>query len=133
MTAEPIDLCLAREIITEDEHRSGLHLRWLHTLRYGAPRVSMRYTSESPDAPLADDPTWRALREREYAEAVTLLHVHRRHDAVIRLAIYNELPLCLNPLVARQAWDGPSLQARLDRERQHICEGLKLLAEHWKR
>lgn len=38
-TTETLDLCLERGIITHRQHWSGIHLRWLYTLRYGAPGI----------------------------------------------------------------------------------------------
>ncbi len=132
LTAEPIDLCLARNLISDEQHRGGLHLRWLHTLRYGAPRITTCYTLPDESAMAMDDPAWRSLREREYAEAIALLRAHRRHDPVIRLTVYNEMPHFLNPEICKQSWNRPQLASQLDRERQHIHEGLTLLVEHWK-
>lgn len=132
VTSEPIDLCLARRIITVEQHRSGLHLRWLHTLRYGAPHITTRYTLEDAPPPSPDDPIWRSQREHEYADAVMLLRSHRRHDAVMRLTVLNEMPPFLNPDILRQAWQHPSLEVKLVRERQHLHEGLMLLVDHWK-
>ena len=38
-TTETLDLCLERGLITPQQHWCGIHLRWLYTLRYGAPGV----------------------------------------------------------------------------------------------
>ena len=132
LTAEPIDLCLGRGLINEEQHRSGLHLRWLHTLRYGAPCITTRYIVEDEGATATDDPAWRSLREREYAEAVQLLRAHRREEAVIPLVIFNESPLFLDRAICQQAWDKPALFSKLERQREHVQDGLMLLAEHWK-
>ena len=46
VTREPIDLCLERNLITPDHHWCSLHLRWLYTLRYGAPAITTRYADK---------------------------------------------------------------------------------------
>ena len=133
ITSEPIDLCLARAIIRDEQHRAGLHFRWLHTLRYGAPRITTRYDSADISEATADDPIWRAEREREYADAVALLRDRRRHDCITRLVIANEMPRFLNLQLMQRALQHPSLETALAREREHLIEGLMLLADHWKR
>src|SRR5262245_3053505 len=73
-TAEALDLCLERDIITLDRHWCGVHLRWLYTLRYGAPGVrAIDPKHFGGRETKTDDPTWRALREMEYNEAILKL------------------------------------------------------------
>ena len=132
LTAEPIDLCLARELITAEQHRSGMHLRWLHTLRHGAPRLTTRYAWEASGLAVIDDPGWRSLREREYGEAVSLLRSVRRYAPVMRLAVFNEMPAFLDPRQCRLAWQQPALADRLERDRLAVRDGLSTLAALWK-
>ncbi|MEJ0009844.1 MAG: hypothetical protein WDN72_04545 [Alphaproteobacteria bacterium] len=133
LTAEPIDLCLARKLIDEAQHWCALHLRWLHTLRYGAPPLTTRYTDRGGSPPVCDDATWRAGREQEYADAVTLLRTHRCERPVIRLAIFNEAPPFLDLALCKRAWGDASLARRLDAQRRELDEGLALLSRHWRR
>lgn len=131
ITAEPIDLCLARGIIDADQHRSGLHLRWLYTLRYGAPSLTTRYFLEDGAASTTTCELWRSAREEEYLLATRLLKSRQLEQAVLRLTIYNELPAFLNPRMQQQCWQQPALAERLDTLRQQLCEGLTLLTKHW--
>ena len=74
LTSEPIDQCLERGIITTDHHWCGLHLRWLYTLRYGAPVITTRYADSAlMSVPSQETPEWRIEREREYQDAVRIL------------------------------------------------------------
>ena len=132
ITSEPIDLCLERELINARQHRAGLHFRWLHTLRYGAPCVTSRYLDDACRSPVDDDPIWRSEREREYADAVSVLRAHHRHDAVIRLAIFNEMPRFLDRSLLRAALENHALETALARERNRLVHGLMLLCDHWK-
>ena len=135
LTAEPIDLCLEKKLITPSQHWSGLHLRWLYTLRYGAPSLTIFYADSPSPArgALQEDPAWRALREKEYAEAVMLLKTQRRYECTLRLCVYNESPAFLDARLLRQAANQPALATRLLQAHAELREGLRLLAHHWQR
>jgi len=134
LTAEPIDVCLEKQLITNDQHWCGLHLRWLYTLRYGAPNLTARYIDrESLGIVNPHDPTWRAMREQEYHDAAHLLHQHKRYECVMRLAIFNEFPAFLNPHLRARSWDDPALARQLHQRHQQLHSGLELLAQHWRR
>lgn len=134
VTAEPIDLCFARQLINADQHWSGLHLRWLYTLRYGAPNLTTRYT-DTECGPASDNNAdeWRIAREAEYHTAITLLHAHQRYESVMRLCVFNESPVFLNPHLRERAWQEPVLARQLERSYRTLTEGLDLLARHWQR
>jgi hypothetical protein len=134
LTAEPIDLCLERQIITAAQHWCGLHLRWLYTLRYGAPGLTTRYdTYATPAHREPERADWRRLRETEYHEATALLRTRVHYEPVMRLCIYNETPAFLNPaLVARSLHDA-ALTERLNLARERLTAGLEILAHHWQR
>ncbi|MFZ4124960.1 MAG: hypothetical protein ACOYJ2_02660 [Rickettsiales bacterium] len=133
VTHEAIDICLQKNLISEQQHWCGLHLRWLYTLRYGAPSVSstlrMLYDSHNIRP---DDPEWRSAREAEFAEAVTMLRAHARYVPVAALAIFNERPLFLDERHKQAAWKSPHAREALLRDYQHLTEGLTLLENHWK-
>ena len=134
LTAEPIDRCLERQLITPAQHWCGLHLRWLYTVRYGAPVTTTRYAATSDMPPRADDdPHWRSEREREYAEARMILRERQFYEPVMRLCIYNESPVFLSDALRKQSWTQPALAARINDAHRTLCSGLDLLAAHWKR
>src|SRR5271154_1852352 len=73
-TAESLDLCLERGIITRQQHWCGIHLRWLYTLRYGAPGVRAVDPTHLGGTEISlDDPEWRSAREKEYHDAMKKL------------------------------------------------------------
>ena len=133
-TAEPIDLCLERKIITEKEHRSAMHLRWLHTIRYGAPGVSALDLSRGAGCEIAleDDPIWRQNRERDYAEAIQLLRERRYERAIIPCVIYNEKPDFLQRNQYNKSFSNPSQLDQLMRQAARFSEGLSALTNLWK-
>lgn len=133
ITAEPIDLCLARGIIGPEQHRSGLHLRWLYTLRFGAPSLTTRYFRDDAAASVMACEQWRSAREQEYLLATQLLRSRRLDQPVMRLTIYNELPAFLNPAMQKQSWHQPALAERLETLRDQLYEGLELLRIHWEK
>lgn len=133
VTEEAIDLCLQKKIISEEQHWCGLHLRWLYTLRYGAPSVSstLRPLYDTPTTQ-PDDPVWRSAREAEFAEAVTMLRAHARYIPVAALAIFNERPAFLDASYRESAWKNLHSRNTVMNEYLQITEGLTLLQTHWK-
>ena len=134
ITVEPIDLCLEKNFITVGQHWCGLHLRWLYTLRYGAPQLTAFYADHDgvPVAAKTEDPDWRAMREREYHDAVQLLRHARRYECVMRLAVFNEPPAFLNHALHTRALERPALAQELRRVQVQLAEGLDVLAHHWR-
>lgn len=132
ITAEPIDICLEKGLIDIDQHRSGLHLRWLYTLRYGAPSLTARYYRDDAGSGVQTCEQWRSAREQEYLLATRLLASRRLEHAVLRLTIYNELPAFLSPNLQQQAWLQPALAERLENLRHEVHDGLTLLVKHWR-
>ncbi len=134
LTAEPIDLCLEKQLISKEHHWSGLHLRWLYTVRYGAPNITTRYTDrDMASATTTEDPAWRTMREREYHEAAQLLKSQHCYECVMRLVVFNELPAFLNAALRNRAWSEQALAERLAHHHQQLRGGLDLLATHWRR
>lgn len=133
LTDEPIDRLLKRGLITASHHWCGLHLRWLYTLRYGAPVVTTRYadTAERTGAN-EEDPLWRSSREQEYLNATALLKQAGRYEPVMRMCVFNELPAFLNPALSARAWHEPALAHQLNQQHGLLLEGLTLLASQWR-
>lgn len=95
-TLEPLDLCLERGIITREQHWCGVHLRWLYTLRYGAPGVRAIDPTHLGGVELkCDDPDWRREREAEYHAAMQLLSRAHLWRDVVDLCVLNLKPFFL--------------------------------------
>lgn len=135
LTSEPIDQCLEKRCITPEQHWCGLHLRWLYTLRYGAPSLTARYTDRdsAPSLMQQDDPTWRTLREKEYREAIRALKSENYYECVMRLVVYNEVPAFLNVRLQKAALTNHTLQTELQQTRTRLCNGLDVLAQQWRK
>jgi hypothetical protein len=120
-TRESLDACLERKLISSYQHWCGMHLRWLHTLRHGAPGVRALDLSTPKYTPSQyQDSQWRQEREQEYQDAVLLLQQRGLRHCVLAICVFNEPALFL-----KQHNDA----AR--RELQHLQEGLELLAVLW--
>lgn len=134
ITAEPIDICLEKQLITSAQHWCGLHLRWLYTVRYGAPALSTYYGDrDTRPIPYAeDDPEWRQRREEEFAIAAQLLRRARRYDYVARIIIYNERPVFLSSAILNKAKRSPALSEQLQRRLLELRDGLDILRLHWR-
>ena len=133
VTREPIDLCLERKLITPDQHWCSLHLRWLYTLRYGAPVTTTRYADKDTQCPMDEDKThWRALREKEYHVAVIQLQRARLYEPVMRVSVFNETPAFLSATLMHRAWAQPTLTQELERSHRTLVRGLDILVSEWK-
>lgn len=131
-TIEPLDLCLEKGIISELHHWCGIHLRWLYTLRYGAPSVSSRDISDVSHGTIRlDDPEWRALREHEYHEAVHLLHKFKNYTHVMNLAVYHELPAFLNASLVQKSLEYKAIRDRLNQIKEETISGFTSLEHLW--
>ena len=131
-TAEPLDQCLAKSLISDQQHWCGIHLRWLYTLRYGAPGASCRDISIKNHAMVReDDPAWREMREYEYHEAVTLLHREARYNDVMNLAVYHEIPLFLNARLLAQAKHSLRIAEQLNTALNRLKDGFNCLESLW--
>jgi hypothetical protein len=42
LTTEPLDMCLKKNIINIDQHRSGIKLRWFYTVIFEAPTIQSK-------------------------------------------------------------------------------------------
>lgn len=123
-TTEALDMCLERGVITRSQHWCGIHLRWLYTLRHGAPNVRALDPSDPGGMDIkTDDPEWRAAREKEYHEAVQKLAGSGHMTLLLALCVYNEPPRGL-----RNASD-----ARAAQTLSRLREGLDILADYWRR
>lgn len=132
---EPIDLCLERNLITREQHWCGLHLRWLYTLRYGAPSITSQWwhVLEQQYGPRVREDGWQEAREREYAEARTLLLQANCYTEIMQLCVYNEMPLFLRPEILREAVGKPHLLWQIEQRQTHLKNGLDRLAKHWRK
>jgi hypothetical protein len=131
-TAEALDLCLEREIITPEQHWCGIHLRWLYTLRYGAPGTrAIDPAHFGGRETKSDDPEWRTSREAEYTEVITKLSDRGLAMPLLELCVYNERPSFLRWHHTAHVSDRQAKENL--RAIGKILEGLDVLAEVWRR
>ncbi|MDE3016959.1 MAG: hypothetical protein KGI29_08600 [Pseudomonadota bacterium] len=129
-TAEALDLCLERGIITQQQHWCGIHLRWLYTLRYGAPGVrAIDPTHLGGLDTKIDDPLWRGAREKEFHEAMAALAKSGHAPLMMNVCIYNERPrfLSLHKPVK------PERCRETSKMIDSLRDGLDVLSNHWHR
>ncbi len=129
-TIEALDLCLERGIITPEQHWCGIHLRWLYTLKHGAPGVrAIDTTHLGGSETKTDDPEWRSSREKEYNEVIEKLSLRKLALPVMNLCIHNERPKFLN---LRSVASIKNIK-KYDDEIAQIQSGLDILVKHWER
>lgn len=135
-TMEALDICLKRNLISDEAHRAGLHLRWLYSLRFGAPTVRAYDHSNLGGSTLRKehDP-WRARREQEYEQAITQLKQINAANMVSNVAIFNRFPRFLLPprtvgALARRTEISQEINLQ---ELAKLQEGLALLQQLFER
>lgn len=127
-TAETLDLCLERGLISNQQHWCGIHLRWLFTLRHGAPGLRALDPSHLKGSfPRIDDPEWRAGREQEYRDAMHALALSGHVTMLLNICVYNERPPFLRAATDK-AQQKKAIQALMG-----FCNGLDILMHLWGR
>ena len=124
-TTEALDLCLEKGLITQEQHWCGLHLRWLYTLRYGAPGVRAMDPNHISGTDIIDNPTWREAREAEYHAAIKKVTAYGSITMLMRVCIHNERPDFLSRSVARILKSGNELN--------ELRDSLEVLTRWWRR
>ena len=128
-TAETLDLLLEHSLINKEQHWSGIHLRWLYTLRYGAPSIrTLDHTHTGGIEIKPEDPEWRAAREMEYHEAMRKLTTNAQATLMLNLCVHNERPRFLKKVGAKKRYTQAEAQTLLE-----LRQGLDLLSDLWRR
>jgi len=129
-TTEALDLCHERGIISDRQHWCGIHLRWLYTLRHGAPSPqTMDITNTGGCEIKNDDQQWRTKREKEYNEAINLLTKNGQALLLLNLCVYNQRPKFLGFSSAEMQQNFASVADNIARLR----DGLDILSTIWKK
>lgn len=117
ITIEPLDLLVQKSLISEEQHWAGIHLRWLYTLKMGAPNISASNLDELYGRELRmEDEGWREDREAEYNLAVETLQISKTFKEVMDMAVFGVKSFPLKTI-----------------ELQRIREGLSHLCQLWKK
>jgi len=129
-TDEPIDLCLAKGLISEKEHFCALHFRWLYTLRYGLPTVRAIDPSDVQGRDNKNnDEEWRQIREAEFREACDALRSQGLLMPVMSIVVYSEFPLFLSKT---HSYVIDIKHIRKEKSLNDLREGLSILKALWK-
>lgn len=127
-TAEMLDTCLERGLISPQQHGCGLHLRWLYTLRHGVPSLrALDLSCGGGGLPGNEDAGWRRDRERDYREAMQALALSGHVSLLMNICVYNEQPPFLAPLRSR------AQAARAGEALAGFTHGLDILVRLWRR
>ncbi|CAL7959328.1 hypothetical protein MIDIC_110072 [Alphaproteobacteria bacterium] len=104
LTSEPLDLCLEYNIISEDQHRYALRLRWLYTLRFGVPTVQS-YDLTRINGIIGskyNDEKWISKKQQEYREILQILGKIRAVQIVQSVCIHHMYPIFLDKFFFRK-------------------------------
>jgi hypothetical protein len=98
ITAEPLDVCLSRKIINEQQHAAGLRLRWLYTLRFGSPDIgAYQFERLGASGFRQDSEEWLKARQDEYNGAISKLMQIGAKTIVMNVCIFNQRAAFLRP------------------------------------
>lgn len=126
LTAEPLDLLLARKLITHQQHAAGRRLRWLYTLVFCTPHVTASSFELFESRTLRlDNASWRAKKEMEYQQAISLLRKHRCLEVVQAVSIFEERSRWFSSLTEKYGLSA------LPPELKKLNTGLALLAQYF--
>ena len=97
MTIEPLDLCLRKEIVDEEQHAYGMRFRWLYTLKFGLPSAKAYDPARSHGREIDKytDTIWLQNRQKEYSDMVSKLETIDAYKVVRDVCIYNIMPIFL--------------------------------------
>lgn len=125
-TCETLDWCLERGIISREQHWCGIHLRWLYTLRYGAPGVRAVDFNRVDGSDIAgDDVEWRIAREAEYHSAIGLITERGYVRLLMNVCIHNDRPDFLN--------EPKKISRGYVSFVEKLRDGLDVLVAHWRK
>ncbi len=131
LTMEALDLALARGVIEQNAHEAGLRLRWLYTLRFGAPNVS----AYDPDGRFGGagvsnqhSPEWNRLRTQEYQQALDNLDKVKAKRLVMWVCVFDKRPLFLRYRM-RELAEHHTLYEDALNEQECFKQGMEVLAD----
>ncbi len=125
LTIEALDLCFKRGLISPDEHRAGLKLRFLYNQKFGSPSISSPELTDCKgrNIPKFVDPSVFQEYMQLYAEVLNGLDYINSRKLVTDVCIFDMPPSFLT--------DKASVRTSLEYKR--FLEGMKLvcsLLEH---
>jgi hypothetical protein len=91
ITMEPLDYLHQRGLLTDRQHKTGLWLRWLYTLRHGAPTLQSSLCHIPGKASTRTEEE-RMTLEAQYLEAITILKQYHAAESVCALVIHHQFP-----------------------------------------
>ena len=92
LTIESLDICLKKNIIDSDQHRSGIKLRWFYTVIFGAPTIQSKSIKLKFFKSKNYDEVFLQKLEKKYYEVLQQLKEIYAHRVVMSVCIHNEFP-----------------------------------------
>ena len=92
LTTEPLDMCLKKNIIDIDQHRSGIKLRWFYTVIFEAPTIQSKLVTLKIFKSKNYDEVFLQNLEKKYYEILQQLKKIYAHRIVMNICIYSEFP-----------------------------------------
>jgi hypothetical protein len=90
VSLEPLDVYFKNKIISEDEHQSGMRLRWLYTLRYGAPTLQTKLLQQQGFESKYNDEEWLMKKQQQYRFIIGELQKSDLAKIVLGVCVFNE-------------------------------------------
>jgi hypothetical protein len=97
LTMEAIDILMHKNLITTDQHQAGIHLRWLHSLKFGNLSLQSSQIGVVGRSIRMDNERWRMSCELDYHNLVSMLKKAGVYNIIANLCIFNQKPEFLLP------------------------------------
>ncbi|MFK7760708.1 MAG: hypothetical protein AB8B46_01090 [Candidatus Midichloriaceae bacterium] len=117
LTSESLDICLKKNIIDNDQHRSSIKLRWFYTVIFGAPIIQSKLIKLDFFKSKNYDEVFLQKLEKKYYEVLQQLKEIYAHRIVMSICIHNEFPKFL------------ILGKYCDNQKEKFIQGMILLDE----
>ncbi len=124
LTDEPIDLCVKRDLISEEQYHAARRIAWLYRITHGKSWVTALHI-EPGGLPQGEyDALWQSEREAELQEALLMLEQAHIKQAVLDCCVFLQPPAFLN-------LDAPL--RRREKSLSDLHKGLDILIDLWNR
>jgi hypothetical protein len=117
LTTEPLDMCLKKNIIDIDQHRSGVKLRWFYTIIFEAPTIQSKLVTLKFFKSKNYDEVFLQNLEKKYYEILQQLKEIYAHRIVMNICVYSEFPKFL------------VFYNHYDAQKEKFIEGMTLLSK----
>lgn len=133
VTAEPLDVCLAHDILTRDEHRSGIYFRQLFMFLFGCPTLPCYNPALKGKAIDTTDISQVETCTSLYKDITHILKKTKALRITMDICIYHIVPRFLGKYYAQSVYHSVPSGYSIEKERDGFKEGMMALKDFFVR